>query len=72
MRKEIPAPTGEIEKVLKNFFLLAGSYREILSASILTDLVEDTVEFRLRLAHRSGGTTSEDSQEKEEVDVQKA
>jgi len=51
-------------KIFSNSFV---SYPEILSMTQLVDLLGGTVEFRLRLARRSEGTTPRDSKERKDV-----
>ena len=54
-----------IEKVLKLFATSLRSYPEIDSFTQLVDLLNGTMEFRLRLSRRSGAPPSGDSAGKE-------
>jgi hypothetical protein len=65
--EEIRKTEESNQKVVKLIENLLRSYPEILSATQLVDLLNGTVEFRLKLARRSSGATAEDSKERKDV-----
>ena len=67
-RPEEPEDLTRIQKILKNFFV-TRRFSEILGFTLQEDLLSGEVEFRLRLARRSGGTTTGDSTERKEESV---
>jgi hypothetical protein len=55
------------EKLVKVISETLLRYPEVLQFTQLADHLGGTMEFRLRLAHRPGGTTTGDSKERKDV-----
>jgi hypothetical protein len=65
--RETQVTDTRVIQILRVFETSLLRYPEILRFTELVDYSEGTVEFRLRLARRTGGTTTGDSKERKDV-----
>jgi len=62
-----PNKSEEVHEAVEALFTISIPYTELRTFTVLTDFFEDTVEFRLKLAHRSRDATPGDSKGEDNV-----
>jgi len=62
-----PDKSEDVHEAVEALFTISIPYTELRTFTVLSDFFEDTVEFRLKLAHRSGFATPGDSKGEENV-----